>query len=183
MFTGRLAAMFTGLVALVAFAAPVRAATPTATSFPTDNETIDITAGPDGNLWFTEVGTKLGRLRTDGGLAETSAGITPGTTLGQITVGNDGNLWVTEPSTQSVARIPTGGFATEFPVSVGDTRPTGITAGPSVSKVWYTQQNGPFVGEIGTDGTRHVGRRTGTLPPGSRALLSPLPYHAAGGGR
>src|SRR5215469_4962652 len=64
---------------------------PTAGSAPTA-----ITAGPDGNLWFTEAaGNKIGRITTHGSITEFPIP-TAGSTPEGITAGPDGNLWFTE---------------------------------------------------------------------------------------
>ena len=55
-----------------------------------------ITAGPDGNLWFTEYSTsKIGKITTNGAITEFAA---PASTY-SITAGPDGNLWFTETNT------------------------------------------------------------------------------------
>src|SRR5436309_9692040 len=45
---------------------------------------VEITAGPDGALWFTEQGNPggLGRISTAGALTEYPAGVTPGLSAG-----------------------------------------------------------------------------------------------------
>ena len=47
------------------------------------NQPGDITAGPDGNLWFTQEGITpgIGRVTTSGVFAEYAAGLTPGFSL------------------------------------------------------------------------------------------------------
>src|SRR5438552_18437025 len=54
-----------------------------------------ITAGPDGNIWFTEYANKIGRITVGGSITEfpipTPSSFPPG-----ITAGPDGNLWFTE---------------------------------------------------------------------------------------
>src|SRR4029453_18259009 len=53
-----------------------------------------ITAGPDGNLWFTELfGNRIGRITPAGVVTELSAGITAAAAPFGITAGPDGNLW------------------------------------------------------------------------------------------
>src|SRR5262245_28898572 len=55
----------------------------------------DITAGPDGNLWFTEGSVRrIGRISLAGVVTEFSTGISG--SPGGITAGPDGNLWFTE---------------------------------------------------------------------------------------
>jgi virginiamycin B lyase len=76
---------------------------PTISSFPTG-----ITAGPDGNLWFTEFhGNEIGRITTAG--VVTGEFLIP-TRLSDpegITAGPDGNLWFTESSGDKIGRIST----------------------------------------------------------------------------
>src|SRR4051812_10792337 len=55
-----------------------------------------ITAGPDGNLWFTEAAGRIGRVTPQGAITEFSTGISPNSNVDGITVGPDGNLWFTE---------------------------------------------------------------------------------------
>ena len=50
-----------------------------------------ITAGPDGNLWFTELFSRIGRITTSGVITEFPVP-TAGNPNG-ITAGPDGNLW------------------------------------------------------------------------------------------
>lgn len=68
-----------------------------------------ITAGPDGNLWFTvPTEDRIGRITPGGAVTEFSAGITPGSGLRSIVAGPDGNLWFTEQDGNRVGRINTG---------------------------------------------------------------------------
>ena len=64
-----LAALLTALIAGVGLlslsSAPAWAAAGTITEFPTGGGPKFITAGPDGNVWFTEFdGNKIGRITT-----------------------------------------------------------------------------------------------------------------------
>ena len=57
-----------------------------------------ITAGPDGNLWFTEfLGNKIGRITTAGVITEFPIPM-PFSGPHDITTGPDGNMWFTESS-------------------------------------------------------------------------------------
>ena len=69
-----------------------------------------ITAGPDGNVWFTEPGDydhpgeKIGRIDPSGNVTEfttPSAGSMPS----GITAGPDGNIWFTEPAVGKVGKL------------------------------------------------------------------------------
>jgi streptogramin lyase len=106
----------------------------------------DITAGPDGNLWFTEpVSNRIGRLTPSGVVTEFNAGISPGSGLAGITTGPDGNLWFTESSTHRIGRITPSGVVTEFSAGISAS-PIGITTGPD-GNLWFTESPG-WIGQI-----------------------------------
>src|SRR5207302_4789039 len=64
-----------------------------------------ITAGPDGNLWFTEYfGNRIGRITPAGVVTEFRAGLT-GFTPSGIAIGPDGNLWFTEDNADRVGKL------------------------------------------------------------------------------
>jgi len=92
-----------------------------------------ITAGPDGDLWFTEFGgNQIGRITTAGAIAEypvPTAGSEPDPT----TAGPDGALWFAEEFRAQIGRITTGGVITEYPLPNNASEPFGITAGPDGS--------------------------------------------------
>src|SRR5712692_6892750 len=78
-------------------APPARpAVTITEFRLPTNGAPEGITAGPDGNLWFTEkVSSQIGRITPQGKISEFSLPTPNGFPEG-ITAGPDGNLWFTE---------------------------------------------------------------------------------------
>ena len=103
-----------------------------------------ITAGPDGNLWFTELtGNQIGRITPCGTITEFARSSRPAADPDGITAGPDGNLWFTEITGNKIGRITTAGTVTEFgaghltPGSV----PDGITAGPD-GNLWFTEDAG-----------------------------------------
>ena len=108
-----------------------------------------MTAGPDGNLWFTEItGNRIGRITPLGEVTEFSTGITANAQPFAITAGPDGNLWFTEYLGNRIGRITPAGVVTEF--SAGITAfagPTAITAGPD-GNLWFTESEGHRVGRI-----------------------------------
>jgi len=69
-----------------------------------------ITAGPDGNVWFTEPGDydhpggKIGRIDRNGNVTE-FATPTAGSMPSGITAGPDGNIWFTEPAVGKVGKL------------------------------------------------------------------------------
>ncbi len=84
---------------------------------PTPNSSpFDITAGPDGNLWFTEYdGNKIGRITPQGVITEFLVP-TPDAGPAAICVGPDGHIWFTESKAHKVGRLflsgPASGKAT-----------------------------------------------------------------------
>ena len=112
-----------------------------------------ITAGPDGNLWFTEQGgDRIGRITTAGVVTLFSVGITPGASPFDITAGPDGNLWFTEQVGDRIGRITTAGVVTEFSAGItAGAQPRGITTGPD-GNLWFTEQGGDRIGRITTAG-------------------------------
>jgi streptogramin lyase len=110
-----------------------------------------IVAGPDGNIWFAEVGAeKIGRLNP-GSTPPSSAVITLFTppvsgTLGNIVVGPDGNLWVGSRGTilnpSAVLRITPAGVITPFDLPSGSTaNPDVIAVGPD-GELWLAGGGG-----------------------------------------
>jgi streptogramin lyase len=99
-----------------------------------DSQMLGITAGPDGNVWFTEqLGKKIGRITPAGVITEFTI---PGTLVGpkQITAGPDGNVWFSD--FLSVGRVTPAGVITRFDIP-SSSLPDGITGGPD-GNVWVT---------------------------------------------
>jgi len=116
---------------------------PTTKAFP-DN----ITASPDGNLWFTEFYTnKIGNISPSTDIiTEYNIPIANAGPAG-IAMGPDGNLWFTESSINKIGEIsPITSVITEYDIPVADAGPTGITAGPD-GNLWFTEEIGN-IGEI-----------------------------------
>ncbi len=131
--------------------------TPTSRSYP-----IDITAGPDNAMWFTESAAgphgskrgKIGRvdlsvhpykiteykLPLDGGIA----------TPYEITLGSDGALWFTDPNSDRIGRITTSYRISFYPVLTGS-QPLGITSGPDEA-LWFTAFGTGRIGRMDTTG-------------------------------
>jgi len=105
-----------------------------------------ITAGPDGNLWFTEcVSSSSGCAKSQIGRITPTAQFTefplpnPNSNPIGITAGPDGNLWFTE--TSAIGRITPAGQFTEFPLRNPDSFPNEITSGPD-GNLWFTEAAG-----------------------------------------
>ncbi len=125
-------------------------ADPTASPHPED-----ITLGPDGNLWFTEVDVnKIGRITPAGVITEFTIPILkdqpfPAFPEG-ITTGPDGNLWFAERDHSKIGRITPAGVIAEYRIPT-TTSPTGITAGPDKA-LWFTEFDANQNGRITTKG-------------------------------
>lgn len=94
-----------------------------------------MTAGPDGNIWFTDgSGNQIGRIAGDGTVT-TFAIPTANSNPWGITTGPDGNLWFTEYQGPKVGTITPAGVITEF-TSPLINFPTGIASAPD-GALWF----------------------------------------------
>jgi len=152
-----------------------------------------ITAGPDGNVWFTEPSRNaVGRVTPAGVITEFPLNPPPAqcTTFPcppppppahffplRITAGSDGNLWFALGASTEIGRIDPTTFATAF-FAIPNPDPTlnpcgigvngGITAGPD-NNLWFSVEGGCFDDLTGafTHVTDSIGRITtsGTVLP------------------
>src|ERR1019366_8901039 len=131
-----------------------------------------ITAGPEGDMWFTELSaSRIGRITPTGDVTEFSLGLAPGSGPDEITLGPDGNLGFTEVCSIRIGRITPKGVVTEFSNGMSSgSEPLGIVAGPD-DNMWFVEYQG---------GSR-VGRLALALPPPSIRKLAPRKGPAAGG--
>ena len=129
------------------------------TEFPIPTQvagSLDITVGPDGNLWFTESGftaNKIGRITPAGVITEFTVPTANSFPLG-IVAGPDGNLWFTERNSNKIARITTAGVVTEVPgvpPLAFNSNPQFIATGPD-GNLWFTEYNGQKIGRLTTGG-------------------------------
>ena len=113
----------------------------------------EITAGPDGNLWFAEASAnRIGRITT-GGVVTEFAGMTVGAPTG-IAAGPDGNLWFTENANPgAIGRISPTGVLTEYKAGLTiNRRPLDIVAGNDGS-LHFSENNGSgTIGKVTTAG-------------------------------
>ncbi len=108
-----------------------------------------ITAGPDGNLWFTLVGgSHIGKITTVGVVTLYNTGLSVGAGPYVITAGPDRNLWFTEHPDVRVGKITPSGVITEYSRRISlDADLFGITAGPGCT-LWFTERSGNRIGRI-----------------------------------
>jgi streptogramin lyase len=109
-------------------------------------------AGPDGNVWFFDVGQNLvGRVTPTGTIQEFAV---PGTGAGSeaIAAGQDGNLWMVARADANgwILKVSPTGVVTQFPVPAGAV-PEGITWGPD-SNVWFTEVVAGRIGRMTPSG-------------------------------
>src|SRR6266487_2783764 len=110
-------------------------------------EPLSITAGSDGNLWFTEIGTnngpsEIGVISPQGKIREFTLSHY---ILGSITRGSDGNLWFTEfqydktgATAGKIGSITTAGKISYFPLPTSSNSPTSITFGTDHT-LWFIE--------------------------------------------
>src|SRR5207244_3643912 len=97
-----------------------------------------ITAGPDGNLWFTEiVGNNIGRIIPTATISEFAIP-TAGSKPQKIALGPDGNLWFTEIGSNKIGRISPSGSISKFSIPTAKSWPFGIALGPD-GNLWFTE--------------------------------------------
>ena len=76
---------------------------------------LGIAPGPDGNVWFTDGASAIGRITPGGAITEFSTGLNAGSFPYGIAPGLDGNLWFTDAgTTAAIGRITPSGSITEF---------------------------------------------------------------------
>jgi uncharacterized protein (TIGR03437 family) len=133
-----------------------QAAAPPITEYPAGSAPRFLTAGPDGNLWFSqEYGNQIGKVTTSGAVTQYPApGPYDAVMVWSMTAGLDGKIWFTNAFTRSIETVTTAGLFTSYPLPQGQI-PYGITLGPD-GNIWFTDDggNGAQVGKI--DGTGNV---------------------------
>jgi len=162
---------------LGSLAAPMPLGTITEFALGSTSSPFRIASGPDGNLWFTDQGTRaIGRITTSGTITEfsiASNGGNAGSVPRQIRVGADGNLWFTDVgSIPAIGRITTSGTITEYRLPAGSV-PTALAVGTD-GNLWFTDKSvsAPAIGRITPSGVitefgiTANGGNIGSLPNG-----------------
>ena len=109
-----------------------------------------IVAGPDGALWFTQLGS-IGRIATNGTITD-FLGVVSGFEPAGLTVGPDQALWFTDIGNNMVGRMTTDGVLGEAPLPTASGFTEGnlldqIAAGPD-GALWFVESR---AGQIGRD--------------------------------
>lgn len=116
-----------------------------------------VTAGPDGNLWFTDPTGGIGRITPTGGSSSCFPVAYASNPTG-IVAGSDGNVWFMENGDDQIGRVtPTGTIKTfAIPTSSGyfstGVNPSDIAAGPD-GNVWFTELGDNQIARITPSGT------------------------------
>jgi streptogramin lyase len=111
----------------------------------TSNHPQWITAGPDGNMWFTETpGNAVARITPAGVVNEFSA-LTDGANPEQIIAAGDGRLWFTEIGFGALGAVSTSGQVSQYLMASEAENPEGLTDRKD-GTIWYA-----------ASGTNHVG--------------------------
>jgi streptogramin lyase len=143
-------AALAGVLATAVAAPVVEAQVGTVTEIPlvSGSDPYEITAGPDGNLWFTNLNAGyIGRVTPAGTLTRFSAGVSPGELRG-IVAGPDGNLWFPNDN-GTIGRITPTGTVTNLPAG---NDPYEIALGPD-GNLWFTEFDYTRIGRITPTGT------------------------------
>ena len=114
-------------------------------------EPAGITAGSDGNFWFTySFRQDIGRM-TPSGVVTDFPIPTVNVEANGIAAGSDGALWFTEYNLNAIGRMSTSGVYTQYNLQAGS-RPQFITAGPDGAVLWFTEEGARDIGRITTAG-------------------------------
>jgi virginiamycin B lyase len=148
-----------------------------------------------GNVWFTEVGGRIGQLTPNGRINEYQV---PGNPfqLGGIALGADGNLWFTIPEKEAIGRVAPDGRIRVFPILPPENPEraegglSGITAGPD-GRLWFTEGRtgslgwvNPFrnvIGRLLLPSTNETHPEAVTAGPEGNLWYSALTGHFEGG--
>lgn len=117
----------------------------------------DITAGPGGNLWFTDSYDKIGRITTSGTITEFPSKEGRASSPYRITAGPDGNLWFTNSIAfggnvaPRIGKMTPTGQLTFYTLPKTDGPANAITVGPD-GALWFTLDTSNKIGRITTAG-------------------------------
>ena len=91
---------------------------------PSGGNAYSVAAGPDGNVWFTQLGANIGKINpTTDAIAQFQTPTADSEPFG-ITAGPDGNNWFTERMADKIGEInPTTDAIAEFPVPTANSFP------------------------------------------------------------
>jgi virginiamycin B lyase len=145
-----------------------------------------LTAGPDGNIWFTHVRANvIGVMSVSGTLLHTYPIPAPNSVPGWISTGPDGNMWVSEQGANNIARVMvSSGHIDEFPIPTPNSHPNNIVTGPD-GNMWFPEAKAGKIARITPSGvitefpmvadpTVHWLARVAVSPDGSMWLVNAM---------
>lgn len=147
----------------------------------------DITAGPQGSLWFTLPSVGLvGRITTQGAVTTfpvpTATDPSPANTvpvLGAITAGADGNLWITQPADGKITRMTPTGAVTDIDLTSATSNPVSIAPGPGAS-LWVAENGAGALSRLDISGAKVPATVTQFAMPTANSLPESVALGADG---
>jgi len=129
-----------------------------------------ITAGPDGNIWFTEEhANNIGRITPSGSISEFH--VTGGGNPRGIAPGPNGEVWFTLPGTNKIGRIPPSGAPITFTqIETANSQPNEIALGPD-GALWFTENGNHIVHTEHGEESREFSR-VGRITPGEPSSIT-----------
>jgi virginiamycin B lyase len=116
---------------------------------------IDIAAGPDGNMWFTNVSgiDQISVITPDGRISNFSTGFIAGSKPTRIIAGPDGDMWFTDTGKGGIGQITTNGAIDEFVIEENGASviPNSFVFG-SDNNLWFTDASGVKITRMALDG-------------------------------
>jgi streptogramin lyase len=117
--------------------------TPTFTSYPVSGKPRNIAAGPDGKLWFTDLGDGNVRTITTTGTVALVKALPADGSLIPMAAGSDGNMWFAfGTNNNSLASVitPATGALVSYPISLFSSFSSEVV-GPD-GNIWFTDEYG-----------------------------------------
>jgi virginiamycin B lyase len=140
-----------GLALLSGSAYASYTATEYSDGFALHSNPVEITEGPNGNIWYAERGLSgsgggIGEITPAGVVTTFTQGILSAGVTG-ITAGPDGNVWFTSLADNKVGKITPGGVVTTYQLPTANSGPEGIATGPN-GNLWFTENSRDYIGEV-----------------------------------
>ncbi|MBV8654856.1 MAG: hypothetical protein JO160_02355 [Candidatus Eremiobacteraeota bacterium] len=107
-----------------------------------------VTAGPDGNLWWTALASNaIWATNLHGRVVHVYTVPTAGSQPWGIATGRDGALWFTEAAGDKIGRVTTAGAFSEYPLPTPYAHPQGIARNRDGS-LWFVESGADQLGRI-----------------------------------
>ena len=103
----------------------------------------EITVGPDGNMWFTQMSpSAIGRITPLGAVTMFTAGLPGGSAPQAITTGSDGNVYFTDNGANAIGRVTAAGAITEYSAGLSPAADLKGIATGSDGALWFAEHIG-----------------------------------------